>query len=153
MPHFISCSPGALLYSMVMVKLTAPSSELSPSRCTANTSVSIPAAAVDSGGYSVYPASTDPNRVLVASGRLPDYRKIMLKLFNLGRDMSAAPISSGNYRFPPAPITNGITNRKIIASQIVRGRSLRRDTPTPNCSSRPSPTRHTPWKPPSQVTG
>ena len=116
MPHFISCKPGALLYSMVMVKLTAPSSKLSPSRCTANTSVSIPTAAVDSSGYSVYPSSTDPNSVLVASGRLPDYRKIMLKLFNLGSDMSAAPISSGYYRFPPAPITNGITNRKIIAS-------------------------------------
>ena len=118
----ILCSvmPGARMLKMVVMKLMAPSSELAPARCSANSVQSMPMpgskVVFESGGYSVQPVPDSPrNRpVMISMNAGGSSQKLML--FSRGKAMSGAPIMSGMNQLPKPPISAGMTEKKIISS-------------------------------------
>ncbi len=70
---------------------------------------------LDKGGYTVQPVpapcstNAEPNNKVKAGGN-----NQKLRLFNLGKAMSGAPIYKGTNQFPKPPIITGITRKKII---------------------------------------
>ena len=111
--------PGALIFIIVTIKLTAPRIEDTPATCKLKIAKSteppecacIPA----KGGYTVHPVPTpastsdEDNNKINAGGN-----NQKLKLFNLGNAMSQAPIIIGTNQLPKPPIAVGITKKKII---------------------------------------
>src|SRR6476646_7909762 len=67
------------------------------------------------GGYTVHPVPAPDSTKDEAKRRNNDGGNSQkLKLFNLGKAMSGAPIISGINQLPKAPIKTGITMKKII---------------------------------------
>ena len=69
----------------------------------------------DNGGYNVHPAPGPPSQ----NGEINNNNKEggnnqKLKLFNLGKAISGAPIIMGTNQLPNPPIMIGITIKKII---------------------------------------
>ena len=56
------------------------------------------------------------NRLIIENGVVPAARapNKLVKLLNLGKAMSGAPIISGTNQFPNPPIITSITRKKII---------------------------------------
>ena len=113
--------PGALIFIMVVIKLIAPIIDEAPAQCKLKIAISTEgpewAWAADKGGYTVHPVPApcstkeDPNKSNKAGGN-----NQKLKLFNLGKAISGAPIYKGTNQFPNPPIKTGITKKKIITN-------------------------------------
>ena len=114
--------PGARMLKIVVMKLMAPSSELMPARCSAN-SVQVHARCPGSIGRSSTAADTASSRCRTSPISRPvtirqkaggSSQKLML--FSRGNAMSGAPIISGMNQLPKPPISAGMTEKKIISS-------------------------------------
>ena len=114
-----SLIPGLRIFSIVVMKLIAPSRLLIPDRCRANIARStlgplwlcIP----DRGGYSVHPVPA-PFSITLAnrnSSRLGGSSQNDM-LFRRGNAISGPPTSSGSRKLPNPPIMAGITMKNII---------------------------------------
>jgi len=111
--------PGALIFIIVVIKFMAPIIEEAPAQCKLNIAISTdPPECVcgpANGGYTVHPVpapcsiSEDPNNNSKAGGS-----NQKLRLFNLGKAMSGAPMYNGTNQFPKPPINTGITKKNII---------------------------------------
>jgi hypothetical protein len=93
----------------------APINDDTPAKCILNIAKSTPFVSnKDKGGYTVQPVPTPnftaPNNNKNNAGG----NNQKLKLFNLGKDISGAPISIGTNQLPKPPIKAGITIKKII---------------------------------------
>jgi len=111
--------PGALILTMVTIKLIAPRIDEIPAKCKLNIAKStepplcacIPA----NGGYTVQPVPTPASTRDDETSKINDggnNQKLML--FNLGKAISHAPIIIGTNQLPKPPIAVGITKKKII---------------------------------------
>jgi len=109
--------PRALILKIVEIKLIAPDIEAIPARCklkiaksTAGPECEI---APDKGGYTVQPVPTPPSTKLELIKRISaGGNSQKLKLFNLGKAISTAPIIIGTNQLPNPPINIGITIKK-----------------------------------------
>lgn len=104
---------------MVVMKFIAPNIDDIPAKCRLKIAISTDppewACMLDKGGYTVQPVpapcstNAEPNSRVKAGGN-----NQKLRLFNLGKAMSGAPIYKGTNQFPKPPIITGITRKKII---------------------------------------
>jgi len=104
---------------MVEIKLIAPLIEEIPAKCKLKIAKSTAAPEWDaiplSGGYNVQPVPAPPSTKLEVSNKIKaGGNNQKLKLFNLGKAISTAPIIIGTNQFPKPPIKMGITMKKII---------------------------------------
>jgi hypothetical protein len=101
------------------MKLIAPAIEDIPAKCKLNIakSTEAPECAItpDSGGYTVHPVPAPSSTILELNSKPKDGgNNQKLKLFNLGKAISGAPIIIGINQLPKPPINIGITIKKII---------------------------------------
>jgi len=111
--------PGALIFKIVVIKLTAPMIDEAPATCKLKIAKSTEGPecpkTLDSGGYTVQPVpaplstSDEDNKNNNAGGN--NQNEI---LFILGKLISGAPIINGTNQLPNPPIIVGITKKKII---------------------------------------
>jgi hypothetical protein len=101
------------------MKLIAPLIDETPAKCKLKMAISTAglewAKIPDSGGYTVQPVPAPPSTKLdISSNTKAGGNNQKLKLFNLGKAMSTAPIIIGTNQLPNPPINIGITIKKII---------------------------------------
>jgi hypothetical protein len=98
------------------MKLIAPSKEETPAICKLKIAKSTPAPSVTAkGGYTVQPVPAPLSTVVDNNNNKNDGgNNQKLKLFNLGKLISGAPINKGTNQLPKPPIIAGITIKKII---------------------------------------
>ena len=111
--------PGALIFTIVVMKFIAPNIDDIPARCKLNIAKSTAPPGMystdDNGGYTVHPVPAPPSTKLDVTNSINDGgNNQKLILFNLGNAMSGAPISNGIIQFPNPPIITGITIKNII---------------------------------------
>jgi hypothetical protein len=71
----------------------------------------------DKGGYTVQPVPAPDSTKLEETNNIKEGGSNQkLKLFNLGKAISGAPINIGTNQLPKAPINKGITIKKIITN-------------------------------------
>jgi hypothetical protein len=71
----------------------------------------------DNGGYTVQPVPAPDSTKLEETNNIKEGGSNQkLKLFNLGKAISGAPINIGTNQLPKAPINKGITIKKIITN-------------------------------------
>jgi hypothetical protein len=111
--------PGALILTIVTIKLIAPRIDDTPARCRLKIARSteppecacIPAR----GGYTVHPEPTPASTNEEETKRINaggNNQKLML--INLGNAISQAPIKIGTNQLPKPPIAVGMTKKNII---------------------------------------
>jgi hypothetical protein len=115
----IRVNPRALMLKIVLMKLIAPDIDAIPAKCKlriAKSTAGVECANIpESGGYTVHPVPAPPStRLDVNNSTNAGGNNQKLKLFNLGKAMSTAPIIIGTNQFPNPPIKMGITIKKII---------------------------------------
>jgi len=113
------CIPLNLILKTVVIKFIAPAIDEIPAICKEKIPKStaapewaeIPA----NGGYTVQPVPTPASTKLeiINIAKLKG-KSQKLKWFNLGKDISGAPIIIGTNQLPKAPINTGIKKKKII---------------------------------------
>jgi hypothetical protein len=113
--------PGALEFKTVTIILMAPIMLLAPAICILNIAKSTPIPACPrlalNDGYSVQPVPVPSSVKKLANNKNQELANNQtLKLFNRGNAMSGAPTSAGKKKLESAPISTGITKRKIITS-------------------------------------
>jgi hypothetical protein len=109
--------PGTLILNIVTIKFIAPNIEDIPARCKLNIAKSTEAseAIALKGGYTVQPVPAPAPMKLDDSNKSNDGgNNQKLKLFNLGKAISAAPSINGTNQLPKPPIMAGITMKNII---------------------------------------
>jgi len=113
--------PLDLIKQIVIMKFIAPKTEDKPAKCKLNINKSRAALGdpikLLNGGYKVQPtAAPFSTQVVNKNKNIEDGSNQKLKLFNLGKAISGAPINNGINQFPKAPINIGIAAKKIITS-------------------------------------
>lgn len=113
--------PGALMFSIVVMKFIAPNIDEIPAKCKLNIAKSIDPpewySILANGGYTVHPVPAPPSTKLEANSNIiAGGNSQKLILFNLGNAMSGAPIINGTIQFPKPPIKIGITIKNIITN-------------------------------------
>jgi len=113
------CIPFTRIKKIVTIKLIAPNNEETPAKCKlkiAKSTAGVECASIlESGGYTVQPVPAPPSITLDNNNNVRDGGSNQkLKLFNLGKAISGAPIRSGTNQLPNPPIKIGITRKKII---------------------------------------
>lgn len=111
--------PGALIFTIVVIKFIAPNIDDIPAKCRLNIPKSTAPPEWNSilaiGGYTVHPVPTPPSTKLdVTSNVNAGGNNQKLILFNLGNAISGAPINNGTIQLPNPPIIAGITIKNII---------------------------------------
>jgi hypothetical protein len=108
--------PGALILNIVVIKFIAPNKEAAPAKCKLNIAQSTPIPSIaDKGGYTVQPTPAPPSSKVDETSKNKDGGiNQKLRLFNLGKAISGAPINIGINQFPKPLIRIGITIKKII---------------------------------------
>jgi hypothetical protein len=110
---------GDLIFIIVVIKFIAPSKEDIPAKCKLKIAKSTAgpecASILASGGYTVQPvpapnSTKDEDKSNINDGG--NNQKLIL--FNRGKAISGAPISSGTNQLPKPPIIIGITKKNII---------------------------------------
>lgn len=112
---------STLMFKIVVMKFNAPAIEDTPARCKLKIlkSTAEPECASSAlrGGYNVQPVPTPDSTIEDKSNKNKDTgNNQKLKLFNLGKAMSGTPNIIGMNQLPKAPISMGITIKKIIIS-------------------------------------
>jgi hypothetical protein len=107
----------------------APLIEETPAKCKlkiAKSTAGLECAIIlDSGGYTVHPVPAPPSTKLEVSSKTnAGGNNQKLKLFNLGKAISTAPIIIGTNQFPNPPINIGITIKKIITNACAVTKTL-----------------------------
>lgn len=113
--------PRQRIFNIVTIKFTAPAMDDTPAICREYIAKSTDAPECDkppdNGGYTVQPVPTPDSTKLETTKKNKDIgNNQKLKLFNLGKAMSGAPINIGTNQLPNAPISKGITIKKIIVN-------------------------------------
>jgi len=111
--------PGARMFTIVVMKFTAPKIEEIPAKCNEKIAKSTDgplwASTDDKGGYTVHPvpapASTNDEVTNLNNAGGINQNEM---LFNRGKAMSGAPTLIGTNQFPNPPIKKGITKKKIM---------------------------------------
>jgi len=101
------------------MKFIAPAIEEIPAKCklkmAKSTEAPLCAILPDKGGYTVHPVPAPTSTKLELNNKNNEGGSNQkLKLFNLGKAISGAPIIIGMNQFPNPPINIGITIKKII---------------------------------------
>jgi hypothetical protein len=101
----------------VVIKLIAPINDAAPAKCKLKIAQSTPIPSTeDKGGYTVQPTPAPPSNKVELTRRNKDGGiNQKLKLFNLGKAISGAPIKIGINQLPNPLINIGITIKKIIS--------------------------------------
>jgi len=107
------------IFSIVVIKLIAPAMEETPARCRLNILKSTAGPeCVNSelkGGYKVQPVPVPDSTIEDKSNKNKDIGSNQkLRLFNRGKAISGTPSIKGMNQLPNAPISMGITIKKII---------------------------------------
>jgi len=107
------------MLTIVTIKLIAPAIEETPAKCKLKIAISTeaPECAIIplKGGYTVHPVPTPVSTKLDNSNKPKEGVNSQKEiLFNLGKAISGAPIIIGMNQLPKAPISIGITIKKII---------------------------------------
>lgn len=111
--------PGPRKLIIVVIKLIAPAIDAAPAKCKLKiaTSTAVPECPIASakGGYKVHPVPTPTSAKLDKISNSKDGgNNQKLKLFNLGKAISAVPNNNGIKKLPNPPISIGITIKKIM---------------------------------------
>jgi len=106
---------------MVTIKFIAPAIEEVPAKCRLKIAMSTEAplwpAKLANGGYTVQPVPTPTSIKLEVNKQANDGgNNQKLKLFNLAKAISGAPINIGTNQLPKPPIKIGITIKNIITN-------------------------------------
>jgi hypothetical protein len=109
--------PRILILNIVTIKLIAPAIDEIPAKCKLNIAKSIEAplcaTTPANGGYTVHPVPAPTSTKLELSNKHNEGgNNQKLKLFNLGKAISGAPIIIGINQLPNPPIKIGITIKK-----------------------------------------
>jgi hypothetical protein len=111
--------PGTRIFKTVIIKFMAPSKEERPAKCKLKIAKSTAppewASIPDKGGYTVHPVPAPISKKAEDNNNKKEGgNNQKLKLFNLGKAISGAPIIKGKSQFPKPPTNTGITIKKII---------------------------------------
>lgn len=105
---------------MVTIMFSAPSIEEAPAKCILKIAISTEALFENliklNGGYNVQPVPAPSINIELISKNKDQGKNQKLKLFNLGKAISGAPIITGTIQLPKPPIKIGITKKNIIIS-------------------------------------
>jgi len=110
-------NPGTLIFNTVTIKLIAPKIDDNPAICKLKIAKSTDPSKANAlkGGYTVHPVPAPSPTKLDANNKVNDgINNQKLKLFNLGKAISGAPIINGKIQLPKPPIIAGITIKNII---------------------------------------
>jgi hypothetical protein len=109
------------MFITVTIKFIAPNKEEAPAKCKLNIAKSTAppecASIEDRGGYTVHPVPAPTSTIEDNSNSKKEGgNNQKLKLFNLGKAISGAPIINGINQLPKPPTSAGITIKKIITN-------------------------------------
>jgi len=107
------------MLKIVTIKFIAPKIEPAPEMCKLKIAKSTAGPEcieiLDNGGYTVQPVPTPESKYIENKSKIKEgINNQKLKLFNLGKAISGAPIKRGTNQLPNPPISIGITIKKII---------------------------------------